>query len=486
MLNNIFGRQSVRVNVGLVLIFTLFILLLLAGQGAAHSGCCEIEQPAEQGTTAQGAAPFAVSPTGSDDMGQVLTNMGRSWEQISWTDLENFEKLKAYQAVFINCGSTWNAEEASESLERYVAEGGALYASDFAIDFIMQAFPGYLELAEGHGYVGEVGYVKANVTDSGLAAFLDPQSPPSTVTVYYDLPAWVVIDDVAPGVRVYLRGDAPVLMWDSDTWELIEILEDRPLLVSFEYGLGRVVVTTFHNRPQVLDVMAKMLEYLVLIPETSQTLGQLQSYLQNNYPGLTSLTDYLGMINQGETSSPVSYAASGGTGLVFGANWAGSELKLSVYDPDGQLYGETSGSNPPIVVEVGDARAGEWTFTVTGEDVPHDNYSYVVMAGEVEADVPIPPEVTLPEALNDMMIVGGVGVSIDLLMNQDTNDLAREKINDALGDEGVSLGDIVINFTRSDQLFWLLGRQVPTADEITAILAGLSGFWDAEGNWVDW
>ena len=91
---------------------------------------------------------------------------------------------------------------------------------------------------------------------------------------------------------------------------------------------------------------------------------------------------------------------------------------------------------------------------------------------------------SFPPELDDMMIIGDIGVSIDLLF--DDNELAREKINEALDEDGISFADIVINFTRSDQLFWLITRQAPTADEVAAILAGMTGYWDQNGNWVQW
>ena len=87
----------------------------------------------------------------------------------------------------------------------------------------------------------------------------------------------------------------------------------------------------------------------------------------------------------------------------------------------------------------------------------------------------------MPSELDDMMIIGGIGVSIDLLF--DDNELAREKINDALDVEGVSFADVLINFTSADQLFWLTTRQVPANEETLAVAAGMEGVWDSDGNW---
>ncbi len=95
-----------------------------------------------------------------------------------------------------------------------------------------------------------------------------------------------------------------------------------------------------------------------------------------------------------------------------------------------------------------------------------------------------PDEGIFPSELDNMMIIGGIGVSIDLLF--ENNELAREKINEALADPDVTLADVLINFNRADQFFWLLTREAPTADGIASIMDKITGYWDADGNWVDW
>ncbi len=97
---------------------------------------------------------------------------------------------------------------------------------------------------------------------------------------------------------------------------------------------------------------------------------------------------------------------------------------------------------------------------------------------ELEVEDVLPPE------LDNMIFIGNLGLSIDLLF--DHNELAREKINDALKDTDVSLADVLIHFTRADQLFWLIGRQVPTEGEVDSILSRFIGYWNAAGEWIDW
>lgn len=356
------------------------------------------------------AANFAVTPPGYDDMGEILDDMGRAWDEISIDDLRNFSKISNYQAIFINCDDIEVHADAVQNLKKFVNEGGALYASDFAIEYVIAAFPGFITLYgpdEMLGMVGDEQIINADITDKGLAAFLNPASPPSKIELEFDLGGWVVMDSVSNAVRVYLRGDVYVFSawdgdwdfdwdengwdqdwdedwWDEEEWDIeTELITNKPLLVSFDYGKGRVISTSFHNEPQLTAIQEKLLNYLVLIPETSNLISQAKSHLEGTYPGIDIDAEFIGTINQGQIAAPVSYTAPGGKDIVFSANWPGSNLKLSVYAPNGQLYDEVSGENPPINIPVTNAAPGEWSFTVTGESVPSDNYSYAVLAGTV-------------------------------------------------------------------------------------------------------
>lgn len=108
----------------------------------------------------------------------------------------------------------------------------------------------------------------------------------------------------------------------------------------------------------------------------------LQEYMGDNFPGFNLLNRISGNINQGQESNPESFNCPGGN-LIFGLNWGGSALKLSLYSPDGRLYTEALGTAPPLVITVIDAAPGVWSYTVTGVDVPHDNYQYATMVGQI-------------------------------------------------------------------------------------------------------
>jgi hypothetical protein len=88
---------------------------------------------------------FAVTDPYYDDIGSILTSMGYEFDELQDSQLADYNFIRNYEAIFINCSgdSTANAPAARESLERYVREGGALYVLDWAFVYLQEAFPGY-------------------------------------------------------------------------------------------------------------------------------------------------------------------------------------------------------------------------------------------------------------------------------------------------------------------------------------------------------
>ena len=70
-------------------------------------------------------------------------------------------------------------------------------------------------------------------------------------------------------------------------------------------------------------------------------------------------------------------------------NWAGSEMKVTLYDPNGNVYGEYQSTEPPINVEIPNPTEGTWKCEVTAVDVPHDNYPFALVAGISPNESPV-------------------------------------------------------------------------------------------------
>lgn len=70
-------------------------------------------------------------------------------------------------------------------------------------------------------------------------------------------------------------------------------------------------------------------------------------------------------------------------------NWAGSEMKVTLYDPNGNVYGEYQSTEPPINVGITNPTEGTWKCEVTAVDVPHDNYPFALVAGISPNESPV-------------------------------------------------------------------------------------------------
>ena len=96
----------------------------------------------------------------------------------------------------------------------------------------------------------------ARVTDPALADALGNEQ----VELFFDFSYWTVMASVAPEVTVHMRGDVAYRPTDGSSEAL---LEDVPLLVSFQHESGRVILSSFAWRAQRQMVADTLLLTLV-------------------------------------------------------------------------------------------------------------------------------------------------------------------------------------------------------------------------------
>ncbi len=191
---------------------------------------------------------FGVSAPGCDDAGQVLQQMGLRFKQLAHSDFRKPRKLKSYDLIFINCladtsqvfcgGVCLDPEANAPALRKFVSDGGLLYVSDYALDNIVKAFPGNIRFKSKGA--GPPGRTTASVLDPELRDLLGPSLPIHFDTIY------APVHSVNSSCRVYLAR------------------RREPILVSFPYGNGNVVYTSFHNGVQVSKQEQKLLMFMVL------------------------------------------------------------------------------------------------------------------------------------------------------------------------------------------------------------------------------
>jgi uncharacterized repeat protein (TIGR01451 family) len=241
---------------------------------------------------------IAVTPPGYDDIGAILNDLGLPFQEINDADLSNYDFIKQFNVIFANCSNAARDQacdpQTAENLRKFVENGGTLYASDWAFGYIQHAFPGFVEFygndctGEGNATIGEEGKVQAFIEDAKLREFLGRD----TVEIDYDLGAWVPIKNVSFQVTVLLRGS--FFAENSDQGFLQKVLIkpknssierqsqyvhalphsekaspkkrgilSGPLAVTFLFGKGRVIYTTFHNHAQLAEIQKKLLEFFI-------------------------------------------------------------------------------------------------------------------------------------------------------------------------------------------------------------------------------
>ena len=199
--------------------------------------------------TREGELRIAVTRVGYDDVGSVLAKLNYAFSIIDDYDLANYDALAKYNILFINCGTGGDSATNRESLKEFVRRGGVLYVSDLSAPQISMAFPNFVEFSSG-GVAGQL--IVADVVDQDLRNIIG-----SHIKIYFDLSDWIHVQGVNRDVHTYLVGSFETNYGRK---------EDRSILVSFKYGTGEVVYTSFHSHKQTSETEEKLLKFLVLKP----------------------------------------------------------------------------------------------------------------------------------------------------------------------------------------------------------------------------
>ena len=195
----------------------------------------------------QSGSAVQVTASKYDDIGQILTSI-----DISFSEYDADEEP---EMLFLNCGSA--TEVAASDLQKFVENGGTLYASDLTNDLLEDAFPNMFKFTTN----GEEGEVEAEIVNEELRNILGEK-----MDIHFDLGNWAVLHEIKRG---------KVLMQDYHT--------QRPLMVVVPYGRGRIYYTCFHNHQQPSAQEEDLLKLLVAkqiadiveqpLSDTAQAMG---------------------------------------------------------------------------------------------------------------------------------------------------------------------------------------------------------------------
>jgi hypothetical protein len=194
--------------------------------------------------------------------------------------LKKYELLKDYQIVFVACGGdadnhtdeldgTFRDKQTKETVIKWIKNGGRLYVTDYRYDLLQQILPDYIKWEGQSSTMGSAELdgsynAPAIVNDANLDAWLKAQGI-SNFTLF---DSWTIIEKLnklpTPGPDQKQDYDLEPKAWISG--QLSRGV--RPMTVSYAYGCGRVMFSTYHTEAKKsgtgLLPQEKVLLYIIL------------------------------------------------------------------------------------------------------------------------------------------------------------------------------------------------------------------------------
>ena len=324
-----------------------------------------------------------------DDMARLLKELGEGYKYapLPLEDLSDAKKISELDVIFLTCSGvpkSWLRErigaskreglelyspneevlrQVTENLREFVARGGTLYASDKHYTLVAGAFSDFAPRAAPNGKKQEL---NAEVVDPGLRELIGGE-----FSLRFDQADWCPAAFEGEKVVVYLRGTYEPLDGEPRT---------TPLLVKFPYKDGTVIFTSFHNEKQNSKSELKLLKYLVFSAITAEVETKVRRSMVRGGFSPAKNTLFSASAGAAQASSVYHAVKAGDLQFVLGFENLGARLKLSVVGPDGTPH-EQEGTST-FTIDVPNAAAGDWKYTVTALHVPNDNFPFTVTVGE--------------------------------------------------------------------------------------------------------
>ena len=174
---------------------------------------------------------IVVTSSGCDDIGEILRKMNVKYE-----DFDSQKNPYDCDILFFNCCT--HSDINAMKLNRFVHNGGCLYASCYADETLHKAFP--LMFMTSHS--GEVCSKRVQVCDGELREVLGDHIQITFDTIWAELHS-------ANNSTTILRTDG---------------LIKKPIMVCAKYGKGKIFYTCFHNHAQTSKEEEALLQLLIL------------------------------------------------------------------------------------------------------------------------------------------------------------------------------------------------------------------------------
>jgi hypothetical protein len=181
---------------------------------------------------------ICVSSPGCDDIGSILASDAIKIKYRNFAD-DHYN----CDVLFLNCLT--DDEVDPKELEKFVRNGGCLYASCYMDDVIDEAFPGIFSFA---GHIGESSItLQTDVIDKELKEYIGIHP----IKVFFNT-AWAMLNSA--------KGDVLLRASSSNPSKYA----NKPIMVKVKYGNGLIFYTSFHNSAQASEREKALLQLLLL------------------------------------------------------------------------------------------------------------------------------------------------------------------------------------------------------------------------------
>ena len=170
--------------------------------------------------------------------------------------LHDWNTISQYNIVFIPCSGsdgtdcndyTSGEPKVQENLRNFVKAGGKLYVTDYSYDYLRQPFPGFIDWEDETNEIGSAcqdgSYdAPAQVEDQGLHDWLQAIG----ISNFELKQSWTTIDSLHTASSFDADGkpaDITPKVWVT----ALKTSGPHPATVSFQYGCGRGLFSTYHT-----------------------------------------------------------------------------------------------------------------------------------------------------------------------------------------------------------------------------------------------
>jgi hypothetical protein len=306
-------------------------------------------------------------------MGRLLAHLGAGYQHtlLANEELTSLKRLKEFDVVFLTCARPVEADFRSiQPLRKYVAEGGTLYASDLRYSMIIAAFPEVRPPVIPE--VGQPQLLGGKIVDPGLKEHVGK----GIIQLRFDATLWRPAVFHPAKTTALMTGYYRTIKNESKA---------TTYLTRFRFREGTVIFTSFHNARQNTEMERKLLEYLVMSAVNARSEARITTLMRDAGFPPEEIRNVQLTLDQ-----PVvrTYQHTHGSlQIAAGFESVGVKVKLTVTAPDGREITHEDAST--FLLEVPNAAAGEWRYSVAPLELPFAGFPAVTAVGRSE---PAPKE----------------------------------------------------------------------------------------------